>query len=75
MREVKYQYFRFLTGRFFRMNPENYQFEVLNEEMLWEENSDLISIFFDAASEYYLITDPNIIAELESYNRKSRGSR
>ena len=75
MSDIKYRYYKFDCGRFFRLDEENYNFQILKEDNLWEDDDALISLFYDAASNYYEIKDKDLISRLEKYNVKEQGDK
>ena len=70
MNNINYKYFKFNKGRFFRLDEEKYNFQVLKEDNLWEDDDALITLFFDSASDYYEVKDDYLISKLEKYEVK-----
>ena len=44
--QTNYKYFKFIEGRYFRLNEESYKFQILNDDNLWEDNYDVESVVF-----------------------------
>ena len=68
--QTNYIYFRFKEGRYFRTDEGYHSFEMLNNNYLWESSYDIERLFYDAASDYFEITDLETIKKLESFKEK-----
>ncbi len=64
--QTNYKYFKFIEGRYFRLNEESYKFQILNDDNLWEDNYDVESLYEDPAIKYQEITDRETINKLKS---------
>ena len=51
-----YKYYRFVGGKYFRTRNEE-EFQVVNEENLWEQDDAVFFLFIDPAIDYVKITD------------------
>lgn len=65
-----YKYFQFDSGRYFRYEINTYKFEILNDKYLWENSPNLVSIFFDAASNYKEVIDNDVLHKLQLFPHK-----
>ena len=69
MNNIKYRYFKFYEGRYFRLDEENYDFQILKDDM-WQDE-ELMSIFIDNIRDYYEIKDENTILMLKSFKEET----
>ena len=65
--QTTYKYFKFIEGRYFRLDEENYKFQILNDDNLWEDSYDVESLYVDPAVKYQEITDIETITKLKKY--------
>ena len=65
--QTNYKYFKFIEGRYFRLDEESYNFQILNDNNLWEDSYDVESLYEDPAVKYQEITDLEIISKLKSF--------
>ncbi len=63
--ETDYKYFKFIEGRYFRLDEENDKFQILNDDNLWEDSYDVESLYDDPAIKYIEITDQDTINKLK----------
>ena len=64
--QTNYKYFKFIEGRYFRLDEENYKFQILNDDNLWEDSYDVESLYVDPAVKYQEITDIETITKLKN---------
>ena len=72
MNNIKYKYFKFKHGRFFRLDESKFDFQILNNDNMWEDDTYIISLFIDPSSDYYEIKDKDIINKLEYFTEKEK---
>ena len=65
--QTNYKYFKFIEGRYFRLDEESYKFQILNDDNLWEDSYDVESLYEEPAIKYQEITDIEIINKLKTF--------
>ena len=69
MNNIKYRYFKFYEGRYFRLDESSYDFQILKDDKWHDE--ELMSIFINNIRDYYEIKDEKIILSLSEYEEEN----